>query len=58
MITPVEYINIQDNVADLDNVATVLRDLGLYWEAERTEQVADEYRAMVDRMRIVAANDN
>jgi hypothetical protein len=58
MITPVEYINIQDNVSDLDNVATVLRDLGLYWEAERTEQVADEYRAMVDRMRIEAANDN
>lgn len=58
LLTPVDYINTQDNVSDLDNVAVVLRDLGFYWEAERTEKVADEYRAMVDRMRLAAANDN
>ena len=58
MITPVEYMNTQDNARDLDHVAIVLRDLGFYWEADLTEQAADEYRALVDRMRMAVANDN
>ena len=58
MITKVEVMNAQDNAGDLDSVAVILRDLGYYIEADAVEHVADDYRIMIDRMRMNVANDN
>lgn len=58
MITKVEVMNANDNAGDLDSVAIILRDLGYYIEADVVENVADDYRAMIDRMRMNVANDN
>ena len=58
MITKVEVMNANDNAGDLDSVAIILRDLGYYIEADTIENVADDYRAMIDRMRMNVANDN
>lgn len=58
MITKVEIMNAHDNAGDLDSVAIILRDLGYYIEADAVENVADDYRAMIDRMRMNVANDN
>jgi hypothetical protein len=58
MITKVEVMNAHDNAGDLDSVAIILRDLGYYIEADAVENVADDYRTMIDRMRMNVANDN
>jgi hypothetical protein len=58
MITKVEVMNAHDNAGDLDSVAIILRDLGYYIEADTIENVADDYRAIIDRMRMNVANDN
>ena len=58
MISKVEVMNAQDNAGDLDSVAIILRDLGYYIEADVIENVADDYRTMIDRMRMNVANDN
>jgi hypothetical protein len=58
MITKVEVMNAHDNAGDLDSVAVVLRHLGYYIEADTIENVADDYRIMIDRMRMNVANDN
>lgn len=58
MINKVEVMNAQDNAGDLDSVAIILRDLGYYIEADVIENVADDYRTMIDRMRMNVANDN
>jgi len=58
MITKVEIMNAHDNAGDLDSVAIILRDLGYYIEADTIENVADDYRAIIDRMRMNVANDN
>ena len=58
MITKVEVMNAHDNAGDLDSIAIILRDLGHYIEADTIESVADDYRAIIDRMRMNVANDN
>ena len=58
MITKVEVMNAHDNAGDLDSIAIILRDLGYYIEADTIENVADDYRAIIDRMRMNVANDN
>lgn len=58
MITKVEVMNAHDNAGDLDSIAIILRDLGYYIEADTIESVADDYRAIIDRMRMNVANDN
>ena len=58
MITKVEVMNAHDNAGDLDSIAIILRDLGYYIEADAVENVADDYRAIIDRMRMNVANDN
>ena len=58
MISKVEVMNAHDNAGDLDSVAVILRDLGYYIEADAIENVADDYRIMIDRMRMNVANDN